>query len=42
MNEIHNMFCDLEVDKFANISNIELETFKLNDRDVVFNINQLC
>lgn len=37
MNEIHNMFCDLEVDKFADISNNELQIFKLNDRDVVFN-----
>lgn len=32
MNEIHNMFCDLQVDKFADISNTELQTFKLNDR----------
>lgn len=37
MNEIHNMFCDLQVDKFADISNTELQTFKLNDRDVLFN-----
>lgn len=37
MNEIHNMLCDLEVDKFADISNDELDIFKLNDRDVIFN-----
>lgn len=37
MNEIHNMLCDLEVDKCADISIAELKVFKLNDRDVVFN-----
>lgn len=37
MNEIHNMLCDTEVSKFANISAFELKTFSLNDRDVVFN-----
>ena len=37
MNEIHNMFCDFEVDKFANISRLEAEIFKLNDGDVLFN-----
>lgn len=37
MNEIHNMLCDLEVNKFADITNNELEIFKLNDRDVIFN-----
>ena len=37
MNEIHNMLCDMEVSKFADISKNELKTFTLRDRDVVFN-----
>ena len=37
MNEIYNMLCDFEVDKFADISLEELETFKLNEGDVLFN-----
>jgi restriction endonuclease S subunit len=37
MNEIHNMMCDLSVDKHANISSDEFQKFKLNDRDVLFN-----
>jgi restriction endonuclease S subunit len=37
MNEIHNMMCDLEVNKYADISQTELDTFTLNDRDVLFN-----
>ncbi|WP_421918352.1 hypothetical protein [Marinifilum sp.] len=37
MNEIHNMMCDTDVSKSADISKIELETFVLNDRDVLFN-----
>lgn len=37
MNEIHNMLCDSDVSKSADISKEELETFTLNDRDVVFN-----
>ncbi|BDU50400.1 hypothetical protein [Haliovirga abyssi] len=37
MNEIHNLLCDLSVNKSANISEKELEIFKLNDRDVIFN-----
>lgn len=37
MNEIHNMMCDTDVSKFADISEGELEKFVLNDRDVVFN-----
>lgn len=37
MNEIHNMLCDFEVDKHADISKSELEIFKLNDGDVLFN-----
>ena len=37
MNEIHNMMCDLNVDKHADISEEEFSKFKLNDRDVLFN-----
>lgn len=37
MNEIHNMFCDLEVLKHAKILEDEIKKFKLNDKDVVFN-----
>ncbi|MCX8641348.1 MULTISPECIES: hypothetical protein [unclassified Gilliamella] len=37
MNEIHSMLCDLNVNKSANINLIELSTFKLNDKDVLFN-----
>jgi restriction endonuclease S subunit len=37
MNEIHNMLCDLEVDKCADISTAEFQKFELKDRDVLFN-----
>ena len=37
MNEIHNMLCDFDVNKHANISASEMQTFKLNDKDVLFN-----
>ncbi len=37
MNEIHNMLCDIDVSKYAKITNEELLTFKLNDREVLFN-----
>ena len=37
MNEIHNLLCDLDVSKFADISLEELATFVLRDRDVLFN-----
>lgn len=37
MNEIHNMMCDLKVDKHANITEQELSVFKLKNRDVLFN-----
>lgn len=37
MNEIHNMLCDFSVSKYADITEKELETFRLNDRDVLFN-----
>jgi restriction endonuclease S subunit len=37
MNEIHNMVCDFEVDKYADISITEFKKFELHDRDVLFN-----
>ena len=37
MNEIHNMLCDLSVDKYADISTDEFQDFELQDRDVLFN-----
>jgi restriction endonuclease S subunit len=37
MNEIHNMLCDFEVNKHADISYEELKTFTLADGDVLFN-----
>jgi len=37
MNEIHNMLCDIDVSKFAKITHEEYETFRLNDREVLFN-----
>ncbi len=37
MNEIHNMLCDFEVDKYADITSDESKIFKLNDGDVLFN-----
>jgi len=37
MNEIHNMMCDLDVHKHADISKEEFQKFRLNDRDVLFN-----
>ena len=37
MNEIHDLMCDLDVNKFAVISSRELKIFKLQDRDVLFN-----
>jgi type I restriction enzyme M protein len=37
MNEIHNMLCDLSVDKCAAITEAEFEVFKLNSGDVLFN-----
>jgi restriction endonuclease S subunit len=37
MNEIHDMLTDIDVAKHAEISKAELELFKLNDRDVLFN-----
>jgi restriction endonuclease S subunit len=37
MNEIHNMLCDLEVDKCADITVSEFEKFELKDKDVLFN-----
>lgn len=37
MNEIHNSVCDLDVKKYANITPQELDIFKLQDGDVLFN-----
>ena len=37
MNELHNMLCDLEVNKFVDIGIEEIEKFSLKDRDVLFN-----
>lgn len=37
MNEIHDMLCDLSVDKYADISNAEYDKFALHDSDVLFN-----
>lgn len=37
MNEIHNMLCDLNVDKYADISHEEYTIFALNSGDVLFN-----
>ena len=37
MNEIHNMLCDLGVSKCAEITLEELDTFKLHNKDVLFN-----
>jgi len=37
MNEIHNMLCDFEVNKCADIEADEFNIFSLNDRDVLFN-----
>jgi restriction endonuclease S subunit len=37
MNEIHNMICDFDVNKCADISENDFNIFELNDRDVLFN-----
>ena len=37
MNEIHNMLCDTEISKCAEISSEDVEAFKLKDRDILFN-----
>ena len=37
MNEIHNMLCDMEASKCANISTEEYLKFALHDHDVLFN-----
>lgn len=37
MNEIHDMLCDLDVDKHAEISTTEFGKFELKNRDVLFN-----
>lgn len=37
MNEIHDMLCDINVDKTADITKSDLEIFRLNNKDVLFN-----
>lgn len=37
MNEIHNLLCDLNASKYAEVSVDEFTTFKLNNKDVLFN-----
>ncbi len=37
MNELHNMLCDIEVNKYADISQDEYQRFALKNRDVLFN-----
>jgi type I restriction enzyme S subunit len=37
MNEISNMMCDRNISKYAPITSEEVEAYKLNDRDVLFN-----
>lgn len=37
MNEIHNMLCDFDVNKYAKLTTEEIEDFLLKDRDVLFN-----
>lgn len=37
MNEIHDMLCDLDVDKHADISKSEFDKFELKHKDVLFN-----
>ena len=37
MNELHNMLCDIEVNKYADITQDECRRFALRNRDVLFN-----
>ena len=37
MNEISNMFCNRNISKYAEISPDEINIYKLNDKDVLFN-----
>lgn len=37
MNEISNMFCDLDIDKYADIDEKEMKKFVLKNNDVLFN-----
>lgn len=37
MNEISDMFCDREINKYAKISSGQINKFKLRDNDVLFN-----
>ncbi|WMJ77841.1 restriction endonuclease subunit S [Sedimentibacter sp. MB35-C1] len=37
MNEMHNMLCDLSVEKYANLTREQFLKYKLNNGDVLFN-----
>lgn len=37
MNEIHDMLCDIETNKFADIDKETYEVFRLKDKDILFN-----
>ena len=37
MNEISNMLCDRNISKYAELSDNQISSFKLKDRDVLFN-----
>ena len=37
MNEIHDMLCDIETNKYADIDKETFEIFRLNNKDVLFN-----
>ena len=37
MNEISDMLCDRNISKYAELSDNQIETYKLKDRDVLFN-----
>jgi len=37
MNEITNMLCDRNISKYAELNDNQISSFKLNDRDVLFN-----
>ncbi|MFZ2970733.1 MAG: hypothetical protein WA063_06300 [Minisyncoccia bacterium] len=37
MNEISNMFCDVDIDKYAKVDEKEMKKFRLKDNDVLFN-----
>lgn len=37
MNELHNMLCDIDINKYADITQDEYQRFALRNRDVLFN-----